>query len=152
MCRKLIKIVALITNDLILFLCRIKCFISLFHFISTPQFLTPFAFYTLHAFCCMFAMYLGHVKGKLVPPKLTALQTFLHPCNLGLSTRTQNTHLYAQKNDANFLQVQLMQNVHIMERTKILVIQVNEQSILNHDLWISLLQGLWILMKVPSII
>jgi hypothetical protein len=100
----------------------------------------------------MFAMYLGHVKGKLVPPKLTALQTFLHPCNLGLSTRTQNTHLYAQKNDANFLQVQLMQNVHIMERTKILVIQVNEQSILNHDLWISLLQGLWILMKVPSII
>ncbi len=126
MCRKLIKIVAFWTSDLILFLCKIKCFISLLHFISTPQFPVPFVFYTLHAFCCMFAMHLGHVKGKLVPPKPTTSQTFLHPYNLGLSISTQSTHLYVQKNDANFLQVQFMQNFHIMERTKILVIQVND--------------------------
>ncbi len=93
MCRKLIKIVALRTNDLIHFLCRIKCFISILHFILTPQFPTPFVFYTLHAFYCMFAMYLGHVWGKLVPPKPTALQTFIHPYNLGLSIDTQSIHL-----------------------------------------------------------
>lgn len=71
-------------------------------------------------------MYLGHVRGKLVPPKPSTLQTFLHPYNLGLSISTQSTHLNVQKNDANFLQVQFMQNVHIMERTKILVIEVND--------------------------
>ncbi len=71
-------------------------------FISTPQFPTPFVFYTLHAFCCMFSMYLGHVRGKLVPPKPTIAQTFLHPYNLGPSTSIQNTHLYVQKNDTNF--------------------------------------------------
>ncbi len=47
-------------------------------------------------------MYLGHVKGNLVPPKPIASQTFFHPYNLGPSTSIQCIHLYVQKNDANF--------------------------------------------------
>jgi hypothetical protein len=50
----------------------------------------------------MFSMYLGHVRGKLVPPTPTTLQTFLHPYNLGPPTSTQTTHLYVKKIDANF--------------------------------------------------
>ncbi len=39
----------------------------------------------------------------------------------------QNTHVYVQKSNANFcIKVQFAQDVHIMEKTKIPVVQVNQ--------------------------
>ncbi len=75
----------------------------------------------------MHALHLNHAQGQGCASQVVASQTSLCPYTLSHLISIQNTHVYVQKTTANFcIKVQFTQDIHIMEKTRIPIIQVNQ--------------------------
>jgi hypothetical protein len=77
------------------------------------------------------ALHLHHAQGQACASQVVASQTSICPYNLSHLINIQNTHVYVQKSNADFcIKVQFAQDVHIMEKIRISIVQINQT--INH--------------------
>jgi hypothetical protein len=75
----------------------------------------------------MHALHLNHARRQVCASQVVASKTSICPYNLSQLMNIQNTHVYVQKSNANFcIKVQFAQDVHIMEKTKLPFVQINQ--------------------------
>lgn len=75
----------------------------------------------------MHALHLNHAQGQACASQVVASQTSICSYNLSHLISIQNIHVYVQKSNANFcIKVQFAQDVHIMGKTMIYVVQIDQ--------------------------
>ncbi len=91
-------------------------------FTSTPQYPTPPTLYTMHAFCCMHALHLSHLKDKLGYSKLPHKKQVLVDVAWVLQYVFKILIYIYKTLMLIFVYVRFVQDAHIMEGGRIHVI------------------------------